>query len=84
VGEIEIPADELHPARLPVYPGATPMSGNTTSISISRNNRGVGIATGQYQTSDPFHKVQSWYRKLLGAELRLGTNRAKPSNEEKQ
>lgn len=84
MGEIKVDKSELHPTGLPVYPGATPMSGNTTSISISANDSGVGVATEQYQTSDPLNKVQGWYRKNLGAEFRLETNRAKFSNEEKQ
>jgi hypothetical protein len=84
VGEIRVNQDELHPTGLPIYPAATPRSGNTTSISVSANDSGVGIATEQYQTSDPLHEVQGWYRRNLGAEFRLETNRAKFSNEEKQ
>ena len=84
VGEIRVNEDELHPTGLPIYPGATPVSGNTRSVSISAKNSGVGIATEQYQTSDPLNEVQGWYRRNLGAKFRLETNRAKFSNEEKQ
>ncbi len=71
--EVSTPAGELRVNKtaeknvgLPVYPGARPVeSGKSVEIALPTEDQ-VGIATAHYRTSDPFEKVEAWYRAHLG------------------
>lgn len=71
--EVSTPAGELRVNKaaakdvgLPVYPEARPFnSGKSVELALPTEDQ-VGVATAHYRTSDPFEKVDGWYRAHLG------------------
>ena len=82
--EVSTPAGELRvntaaekEVGLPVYPGARPAkSGKSVEIALPTEDQ-VGIATAHYRTSDPFEKVDAWYRAHLGPSFERETSESK-------
>ena len=82
--EVSTPAGELRvntaaekDVGLPVYPGARPdKSGKSVEIALPTEDQ-VGIATAHYRTSDPFEKVDAWYRAHLGPSFERETSESK-------
>src|SRR5207302_3069501 len=82
--EVSTPAGELRvntaaekDVGLPVYPGARPdKSGKSVEIALPTEDQ-VGIATAHYRTSDPFEKVDAWYRAHLGPGFERETSASK-------
>ena len=76
VGSLSLGKAGHHATGLEIYPGSAPSSDNKgASVNLSANDTAVGIATEQYETKDPIDFVQAWYKKRLGPEFRLETNR---------
>ncbi len=75
--EISTPAGRLTVAKnagqetgLPIYPGASAIESKGANIEFSTpEDERVGVAAAHYHTSDPFEKVDAWYRKHLGPEF---------------
>ncbi|MBI4465947.1 MAG: hypothetical protein HY656_00775 [Acidobacteria bacterium] len=80
IGEfaIEKDRDAARKLKLPVYPGAEP---DEDSVSVRLWGRveeeegGLSITAGTFRTSDPFDKVDAWYRQQLGPEFTRETGR---------
>jgi hypothetical protein len=71
VGTLRVKSDEGHPTGLPVYPGATQVKSEGTSVEFtSQNGSGGGVATENFTTSDNLDKVADWYAQKLGPKYR--------------
>ncbi|MGA8220460.1 MAG: hypothetical protein WB780_02320 [Candidatus Acidiferrales bacterium] len=71
VGSIRVNNDETHPTGLPIYPGATSLKTEGTSIELSsQSGAAMGVATENYTTSDDLDKVSAWYQQKLGPKYR--------------
>lgn len=75
--KISTPAGELTVSKttggdvgLPVYPGATVFkNGGNVEFRTPEEEERVGLTVAHYRTSDPFAKVEAWYREHLGPEF---------------
>jgi len=66
-GTLRVKNDEPNPTGLPVYPGASPVKSEGTTVEFSaQNGADVGVATEDYTTSDDLDKVAAWYAEKLG------------------
>ncbi len=80
LGSISVHGNNPYATGLEVYPGATPLTDNKgASIDLSANDTGIGIgiATETYETKDPIDFVEAWYKKRLGSDFRLETEKEK-------
>jgi hypothetical protein len=70
-GTLRVKSDEGHPTGLPVYPGASAVKAEGTSVEfLSENGAGGGITTETYTTSDNLDAVADWYAQKLGPKFR--------------
>jgi hypothetical protein len=72
IGSLEVRKD-VDAARLglPLYPGAIRLQDQdsaTVNIDIA-GKENVQVLAAKFETSDPFHKVQEFYRQRLGSEV---------------
>jgi hypothetical protein len=75
LGSLSVDKGGPHATGLEVYPSASPSADKGANVNLSANDAAVGIATEQYVTKDPIDFVQAWYKKRLGPEFRLESNR---------
>ena len=67
-GAIRVNSEDKRSTGLPVYPGARPVSDESSSVDLELPvGAGVGIATEKYSTHDSLDKVTEWYAQKLGS-----------------
>src|SRR5713226_8164007 len=65
-GKLTVAATEARDLGLPVYPGATMLTPGASLEFTAPEDEKVGFTTVGYHVSDPFEKVDAWYRERLG------------------
>jgi len=70
VGQLTVAKNHAQETGLPLYPGASAIESKQAGIEFTTpEDERVVIAAAHYTTSDPFERVDAWYRERLGPDF---------------